>query len=179
MKIFITKLFKWLGILVLVAILIVIGAVYNETRKVQEIPIFALECFWDETSRCEKNIYEWYLFKQRRDGNEKIKLYRGAHLRADDISQVKKDKIIHQYSLNSVNGKYYYFGISEQDFNLHLSSDEFLRTNGHRVNRKTLEMDFVAGNKHSKATCNEISEREFYKKIKKAREQLPDEYKFQ
>ena len=52
------------------------------------------------------------------------------------------------------------------------------KKNGHKFNRKTLDVTFTSDTSFLTGSCKEISEKEFFQKIKTARENVPELYKF-
>jgi len=173
---------KWLSISILIISVIFIFSYLSltlyEKWKKTEITVIALECKYKKIDMKPK----WYLFKQRRDGSKPMKLYRGAHAFHADKSFIPKEKIIAQSELKDLKGERYYFGMTRSEFNSQVSSNEsFVDENkkrGHEFNRKTLAVRYISDTRYMIGSCKEISKKEFYQKIKTARENMPELYKF-
>ena len=132
----------------------VVGWKYYQEQKIFMI---ALECFWEETSGGIKNDTRYYLIKKQRNKILPHGLYRGAH-RKDAI--INED-IFMQSSLTDSNENFYYFGINAD-------KQPSKTSYGHIIDRKNLNMSYWHGKNYNwtNATCIEISENKFYKKIK-------------
>jgi hypothetical protein len=183
----IKKIIKWFFILtigggiIFFSILMLFGFLIQsyEDWNDREITIIALECLWSVTPSGEENKKEWYLIKQKHDNFKETYIYRGVHMLFEDQldlerSSYKKDKIFKQSKLYESTSKYHYFGLSKNNFKDKIFGGGDLKKWGHRINRKTLEINYVP-NKDSGmtfGTCEEISEKVFYEKIKIAKKNL-------
>lgn len=175
---------KWLSISTLLVSVTFISlylvlTLYKKWQKT-EITVIALECKY--TNTFESNP-KWYLFKQSRDGSKPMRLYRGTHTFYEDKSIMPKDRIIFQYEMKSSKDEDYYFGLKRTEFKNQVDKIQgfsYGKTNkkGHEFNRKTLEVRYVSATKYLTGSCKEISKEDFFQKIKIARENVPELYKF-
>jgi hypothetical protein len=108
---------------------------------------------------------EWFLIQKQRDQDKPYGLYRGSHLKAI----IGDERVYMQWRLKDFSEDYYYFGIGNPPKK---------KEQGHKINRKTLEISYYRLGIPSTAQCKEISEREFYRNVEREIKIKKDSVKF-
>jgi len=149
---FIKSILKWIILVILLIALSIGGYLGFNAYNERLVTMFALQCLYDKPYE-EENQLKYYLFKKRSNSDIPEFIYRGIHLKSDQLSS-KKEKIFKASKLIKADPDKYIF--------------KYIGFDGkHIINRKTLDINFDSKNLKSSGSCELISEKVFLDKVDK------------
>jgi len=190
-------LFKWL-LIWLIVIIVMISVVYlifirNDdfdrsgqlstlTYGSREIPMFSLECnnlsdLSSDNYISEEERFKFYFMIKKLENEESphaiyTPAYSNDFIKHDTSEE---DVNLKQYFTNVVNNLYVF------DKNTNISNvffDKQLNVNSYKINRKTLEMEHLYGDRYlAEYVCKKISTDEFYNNTKGKLDEIKEELK--
>jgi len=182
---------KFLRILkfLIIIIIIVFGSIFSYTTYQNSwTTVISLECKWSTTSTGKSNVIEWYQIKKKVEDDLPSGFFRGTHL----LSSMTDKEIYNQYDRLWKYGQTSYtfadydktiknpnFGNFDQFGNQ--DTKEYIYgvppATYHTLNRINLSMSYTKNGDTTYAKCKEISDREFYKKIREQINVKNEKYK--
>ena len=150
---FIKSILKWIILVILLIALSIGGYLGFNTYNERLVTMFALQCLYEDPTSEDNDRLRYYLFKKRNNSDIPEFIYRGVHLKRDQLSS-KKEKIYKASKLIKADPDKYIF--------------KYIGFDGkHIINRKTLDINFDSKNLKSSGSCELISEKVFLDKVDK------------